>query len=156
MLGRNAQGKGEVVRGGWADVARRLPGTLRVRTRANCFGDKVLVFPIVSDSLPSLPNRAINILLLPFPISFVRKITRSKRVARLVLRDAVGQSVDGIGEIHARLVAGVDWLRSEVLDALEIRTAQARAPQRDGRRQAWIAPTSYRLSTSARNATAFE
>jgi hypothetical protein len=47
----------------------------------------------------------------------------------------VGQSVDCIGEIHARLVAVVDWLRSEVLDALETTTAQARAPERDGRRR---------------------
>src|SRR5260370_24665298 len=92
-----------------------------------------LVFPIVSDSLPSFPNRAINIFLLPLPISFVRKITRSKRLPRRVLRDAVGQSVDCICEIHARLVAVVDWLRSEVLDALETTTAQAPAPERDGR-----------------------
>jgi hypothetical protein len=63
----------------------------------------------------------------------VRKITRSKRVARRILGDAVGQSVDCIGEVHARLVAVVDWLRSEVLDALEIRTAKAPAPERDGR-----------------------
>jgi hypothetical protein len=47
----------------------------------------------------------------------------------------VGQSVDCIGEIHARLVAVVDWLRSEVLDALETTTAQARAPERDARRR---------------------
>ncbi len=92
-----------------------------------------LLFSIVSDSLPSLPNRAINIILLPLPISFVRKITRTKRVARRVLRDAVGQSVDCIGEIHARLVAFVDWFRSEVLDAFETRTAQASTPARDGR-----------------------
>src|SRR5260370_4000904 len=91
-----------------------------------------LVFSIVSDSLPSLPNRTINILLLPLPISFVRKITRSKRLPRRVLRDAVGQSVDCIGEIHARLVAAVDSLRSEVLDALETTTAQARASERGG------------------------
>src|SRR5229473_6404670 len=92
-----------------------------------------LAFPVVSDSVPSLPNRAINIILLPLPISFVRKITRTKRVARRVLRDAVGQSVDCIGEIHARLVAFVDWFRSEVLDAFEIRTTQVPAPERDGR-----------------------
>ena len=89
------------------------------------FGGKVIVLPFVSDSLPSLLNRAINILLLPFLISFVRKITRSDRVARLVLRDDVGQSVNGIGEIHPCLVAAIGWLCPEVFDALEIRTASA-------------------------------
>jgi len=44
----------------------------------------------------------------------------------------VGQSVDCIGEIHARLVAAVDWLRSEVIDALEITTAQALALESEG------------------------
>src|SRR5579859_7108298 len=121
-------------------VARRLPASSSIWV-AHCgagrtlsFGDKIFSLS-VSDSLPSLPNRAINIFLLPLPISFVRKVTRSKHLPRRVLRDAVGQSVDCIGEIHARLVAVVDWLRSEVLDALETTTAQARAPERDARRR---------------------
>jgi hypothetical protein len=45
----------------------------------------------------------------------------------------VGQSVDCIGEIHAGLVAVVEWFRSEVLDALETTTALALARERDGR-----------------------
>src|ERR1700682_5869741 len=68
--------KGDVVRGGWADVARRLPASSSIWV-AHCgagrtlsFGDKVFSLS-VSDSLPSLPNRAINIFLLPLPISFV-------------------------------------------------------------------------------------
>src|ERR1700722_7230429 len=87
-----------------------------------------LAFTVASDSLPSLLDRPINILFLAFSISFVRKITRGEGVARFVLRYAVGQSVDGISEIHARLVAAVDRLRAEVLDAFEIRKAQSPAP----------------------------
>jgi hypothetical protein len=35
----------------------------------------------------------------------------------------VGKSVNGIGEIYPCVVAAIDWLRAEVLDALEIRSA---------------------------------
>ena len=71
------------------------------------FGDRSQVFPLVSDSLPSLPNRAINIFLLPLPISVVRKITRSKRLPRRVLRDAVGQSV-GFALLTSVFTAGIE------------------------------------------------
>ena len=67
-----------------------------------------LDFPMVPDSLTGFLNRAINIPLLSFSISFIRKITRGERVARHILRYAMGQSVDSIGEIHAGVVAAVD------------------------------------------------
>lgn len=92
-----------------------------------------LVFPIVSDSLPSLLDRAINILFLSFHISFVRKVARGDRGPNFAFCDAVSKRVHGVREIGPRVVAGVARLRSEVLDALEITTVQARAPKRDGR-----------------------
>src|ERR1700676_4358197 len=92
-----------------------------------------LVLPNGSDSLPSLPNRAINILFLPFDISFVRKVARGDRGPNLAFCDAVSKRVHGVREIGPRVVACVVRLRSEVLDALEITRVQARAPERDGR-----------------------
>jgi hypothetical protein len=89
---------------------------------------KSLAFVIVSDSLPSLSDRPINILFLAFSISFVRKITRGEGVAGFVLRYAVGQSVDGISEVYSGVIAAIDRLRAEVLDAFEIRKAQAPSP----------------------------
>src|ERR1700730_3539316 len=65
-------------------------------------GEKIIGLPNWLQFAPSLVNRPINILLLSFPTSFVRKITRSDRVARLALRDPVGQSVEGVGEPYAR------------------------------------------------------
>jgi hypothetical protein len=45
---------------------------------------------------------------LSFAIAFVREITRSKSAARVALWDAASQSVDGIGEVYARVVSVID------------------------------------------------
>jgi hypothetical protein len=72
-----------------------------------------------SDPLPSFLDRAFDIFLLSFAIAFERKITRSKSVTGFAFWDAVSQSVDGIGEIYARLIPAVDRPREEVQDTFE-------------------------------------
>ena|SRR5258708_15692092 len=76
---------------------------------------------------------AIDILLLAFAIAFVREIARSKSLTRFALWDAVSQSVDGIGEVYARLISGIDRPPAEVQDTFEIRIPRAWASQTGNR-----------------------